>query len=129
MNIQSIKGISQKTCACGGWLEHWKRFSGQDIFGCPVVGCRRTDLVGAHVLRAEVPDRNVYIYPLCTAHHQVTGILNVSDAYMLIAPNKGEACGKQPSVGTPGLGPQTPSPSFSKIFENLGRSIPSPRID
>lgn len=95
MKLKNINGTSQTTCSCGSWLKHWEKFSGQAIAYCPVEGCLKKDLVGAHVQKAYGSDNNWYIYPLCNAHNQSTGELEVSDTYKLVSANKQETCEKK----------------------------------
>jgi hypothetical protein len=93
MFITNINGTSQLTCGCGSWLKHWETYSGQTVAYCPVVGCYNKDLVGAHVQKAyDYIDRNWYIYPLCNAHNQSSGVISVPDTYKLVSANKSETC-------------------------------------
>ena len=94
MKIRNINGTSQATCACGSWLKHWEKFSGQTVMYCPVDQCVRKDLVGAHVQKDGGFDNDWYIYPLCSAHNQSTGVLDVSATYSLVSVNKKETCEK-----------------------------------
>jgi hypothetical protein len=94
MKIKNINGTSQTTCACGSWLKHWENFSGQTTSYCPVDKCVNKDLVGAHVQKANSSDERWYIYPLCAAHNQSKGELQVSDYYKLVSANKKETCEK-----------------------------------
>jgi len=99
MKIKNINGTSQTTCACGSWLKHWEKFSGQSVPKyCPVItnhpGCTKKDLAGAHVRKYASSDEKWYIYPLCNAHNQSTGVLEVSDSYKLVSANKKETCEK-----------------------------------
>ena len=103
MKIKNINGTSDTTCACGSWLNHWKKSSGQTApTYCPSTSsldkltksCVNKDLVGAHVQRADSSDDKWYIYPLCNAHNQYTGVLEVSDTYKLVSANKQETCEK-----------------------------------
>jgi hypothetical protein len=89
-----MNGISDTTCSCGSWLEHWKKFSGQPVTICPVGNCYNTDLVGAHVKLSGGYDSNWYILPLCNAHNQSGDEVNVPDAYKLVSANKSETCEK-----------------------------------
>ena len=51
--------------------------------------------MGAHVQKGGTStDQKWYIYPLCKAHNQQTGELEVSDSYRLVSANKSETCGK-----------------------------------
>ena len=95
MKLKNINGTSDNTCKCNSWLEHWKKFSGQAAEYCPAKDCLKKDLVGAHVQRGGgSADQNWYIYPLCNAHNQHTGELEVSDAFRLVSANVKETCGK-----------------------------------
>lgn len=67
---------------------------------CPVNGCIKKDLVGAHVQRGGInTDQNWYIYPLCSDHNQSSKELDVSDTYKLVSANKKETCEDQRSQG------------------------------
>ncbi len=92
MKIKNINGTSQSTCACGSWLKHWEKFSGQTAEYCPVAGCSNKDLAGAHVQKAEGWDDKWYILPLCSAHNQSQTELVVSGTYRLVPANKAETC-------------------------------------
>ncbi|MHB8104525.1 MAG: hypothetical protein ACYDG5_03185 [Dehalococcoidales bacterium] len=94
MKIKNINGTSQTTCACGSWLKHWEKFSNQTTAFCPVSTCLNKDLVGAHVQKSNSSDDKWYIYPLCNAHNQSKGELEVSDTYKLVSANKKETCEK-----------------------------------
>ena len=69
-------------------------FSDQTVTYCPATECLNKDLVGAHVQKANSSDNKWYIYPLCSAHNQSTGVLEVSDSYKLVSANKKETCEK-----------------------------------
>jgi hypothetical protein len=94
MKLKNINRTSQSTCACGSWLKHWEKFSGQTITFCPVEKCLNKDLVGAHVQQANSSDNKWYIYPLCNSHNHSTGELEVYDSYKLASANKKETCEK-----------------------------------
>ena len=94
MKIKNINGTSDTTCSCGSWLKHWERFSKQTTAYCQADGCSKTDVVGAHVQRANGNDNNWYIYPLCNSHNMHTGELEVSNFYELVSANKKETCAK-----------------------------------
>ena len=95
MKITNINGTSDTTCVCGSWLRHWEKFSSQSITICPVGICMNKDLVGAHVQKSDSSDKKWYIYPLCNAHNQSTGTLEVPDNYTLVSANKSETCEKR----------------------------------
>lgn len=92
MKIKNINGTSQNKCVCGSWLSHWEKYSGQKTTYCIEKSCTKTDLVGAHVQKANSTDNNWYILPLCKAHNQATSELEVSDLYKLVSANKKLTC-------------------------------------
>ena len=93
MKIQNINKTSDNICSCGSWLNHWKKFSGQTVIYCPASSCHKTDLVGAHVQKANSSDNKWYIFPLCNSHNQHSGVLEVISNYNLVSANKSETCG------------------------------------
>jgi hypothetical protein len=96
MKVTNINGTSASKCNCDSWLDHWKRFSGQSITFCPVVGCLEKDLVGAHVQKDSATDKSWYIIPLCKKHNGETGkSLTISDSYTLVSANVSNTCGKK----------------------------------
>jgi hypothetical protein len=94
MLVRNINGSSQNICACGSWLEHWKKFSGLNApMFCPVIGCYAYAIVGAHVQKENVNDDNWYIVPLCKEHNSQTGhSLEIIDI-KLVSANVAETCG------------------------------------
>ena len=95
MKIRNINGTSDTTCSCGSWLAHWEIFSGQSTDFCQADGCTKKDLVGAHVQKGDgSTDQKWYIYPLCKAHNNHSGELEVSSTYNLVSANKSETCEK-----------------------------------
>jgi len=102
MKLKNINGTSESTstCACGSWLKHWEKFNtGNQTLPryCPETSCTRTDLVGAHVQKADSYDDKWYICPLCNAHNRSSETLTVSDFIALAPANKSETCEKQQS--------------------------------
>jgi hypothetical protein len=96
MKVHNVNGTRDTDCNCGSWLDHWRKFSRQAFLSfCPVDGCLRGDLVGVHVQKAELGDRNWYIVPLCAEHSQATGTINISDIYRLVSADVSETCGER----------------------------------
>jgi hypothetical protein len=91
VRVQNLRGTADKACVCGTWLRHWLNFSGQTVSFCVVEDCLGTDLVGAHV-KVAGRDGTAYIVPLCKKHNQESGVLLISDAYVLVPANKAETC-------------------------------------
>ena len=92
MKIRNINGISDAPCACGSWMQHWEKFSGQKTTFCLAAACMEKDLVGAHVQKADARDDAWYIYPLCLSHNERSEELEVSDGYKLVPADKAETC-------------------------------------
>ena len=97
MKVNNINGTSQNKCKCGSWLEHWKRFSGQDIPSyCPEQKCTQKPDVGAHVQKDNGTDNSWYIIPLCKEHNGKQGeSITVSDNVKFVSANINETCGKK----------------------------------
>ena|SRR5579862_7515132 len=94
IRVKRSAGAPQGSCACGSWLEHWKRFSGQNISFCPVNSCLNKDLVGAFVRRSDASDDKWYVFPLCEAHSKSEGVLMVSKSYHLVPADPAQTCQK-----------------------------------
>ena len=50
------------------WLNIWEEFSLSKASCCAVMGCNKTDLVGAHVQNINKQSDTFYILPLCKRH-------------------------------------------------------------
>jgi hypothetical protein len=91
--IKNINGTSDNKCICGSWLKHWEKFSKKTANYCAEKTCiENTDLVGAHVQKANSQDDNWYIVPLCKKHNASVGELEV--VLELVSANKKETCDK-----------------------------------
>ena len=96
MKVNNINGTSQNTCKCGSWLDHWKKFSGQEPpTYCPEKSCTQKPEVGAHVQKDSSYDTGQYIVPFCKGCNGKTGnSLEISDSVKLVSANVSETCGK-----------------------------------
>ncbi len=94
MKLKNIPDTSGKTCTCGSWLDHWKKFSNQSMpTYCPVGGCLEKVEVGAHVKKDG--EKGVYIVPLCKKHNAETGTFEVPDYTALASADVSLTCGKK----------------------------------
>ena len=93
MKLKFIIGESNKTCKCGNWLAHWRKFSGHPLTYCPIDGCREEIEVGAHVKKYGTSDGNHYIIPLCKTHCEKSGIIDPPEWVKLVSVDIGETCG------------------------------------
>jgi len=86
MELHNINGTSDKTCACGSWLNHWRNFSRQTIpVYCPATSCVEKAEVGAFVQENGSTDMSWYIVPLCKKHNAKIGkSIDVSDYTTLV---------------------------------------------
>lgn len=58
----------RKPFGYNSWLEYWEAKSGEEATECKSITCStKTDLVGAHVIKAGSLDGKWYIIPLCKA--------------------------------------------------------------
>jgi hypothetical protein len=56
-------------CACGTWLEHWQKYSGERLPAlCSAMACPCTPAVGAVVRMTGGFNELSYIVPLCMEH-------------------------------------------------------------
>jgi hypothetical protein len=93
VKIKNINGTVDKDCKCGGWLQHWDRFSGQEPTYCPVQDCMTQIEIAAHVQKDSLTDNGWYIIPLCQKHNAKKGeSLNVNENVKLVSANVKGAC-------------------------------------
>ena len=97
MKVKNIDCTGDDTCACGSWLDHWKKFGDQPLPRyCTEAKCTQTPEVGAHIQKDGSPDNGWYIVPLCKAHNAEKGrLLKISDAVQLVPANVSITCGKK----------------------------------
>ena len=95
MKLKNLNGTEDNTCCCPSWLEHWKKFSEQQIPEyCSEVKCMYKPTVGAHVQKNNDTDRNWYIVPLCNGHNRNAEYLEISNSVTLVPANVSETCAK-----------------------------------
>ena len=95
MIVRNVNGTADSTCACGSWLTHWARFSGQTVpTYCPEVSCVAKVELGAHVQNADPNDDGWYIVPMCRAHStQIGQDVAISNAIRLVSADVASTCG------------------------------------
>lgn len=98
MRVKNINGTSGRTCACGSWLNHWRRYAYRSRIlrpRCAEWQCPEWATVGAHVQRVNYFDGRWYIVPLCNEHNQQkAGTMEVGST-PLISANINETCGQR----------------------------------
>lgn len=60
------------------WLDYWEKQTGKRVHICGAMDCNGTDLVGAHVQKADSYDNKWYVTPLCKACNNRTDEFYVS---------------------------------------------------
>ena len=72
MKVKNVVGSSRFPAPQGfsSWLDYWEKKSGQKATFCGASSCWGTNLVGAHVKKAEGYDQSWYITPLCVSCNQ-----------------------------------------------------------
>lgn len=95
MKIKNINGTSDNSCKCDSWLDHWKKYSKQQLPSyCPESNCVAKSEVGAHVQKDTGSDSSWYIVPLCKTHNaQKNTTLTISDSITLVSANVSNTCG------------------------------------
>lgn len=95
MKVKNVSGTSGLDCACGSWLEHWKKFSGATLpQWCYEKTCTNKPTVGAHVQKDSASDKSWYIVPLCDLHNKQTDTLELIISPVFTPANVGETCRK-----------------------------------
>ena len=89
MLIKNVIGSSRfvKPSGYASWLDYWKAITGKNPYVCSASGCLKTDLVGAHVQKANSKDQRWYIVPLCSSCNQRTGILEFKEVLVPVPSN------------------------------------------
>lgn len=77
--VKNVLGSSRFAAPDGysSWLDYWEKQTGTKKFTCGASGCSNSDLVGAHVQKANSSDKSWYITPLCKACNQRTDEFDV----------------------------------------------------
>lgn len=103
MKVKNVQGTSDKSCSCGSWLNHWKRFSGKAIPIVCATACTDDATVGGHVQKVGSSDTGTYIVPLCDKHNQTTEAMEINESKTpLVSANVSQTCGKNQSFSNIG---------------------------
>ncbi len=100
MRVRIIDGVSQITCLCGSWLQHWLNFSQLPLPAyCAELRCLQQPTVGALVRMEPDSAGRWYVVPLCYGHSALTGeSIEISWSAVPVPANPTETC----SRGLPG---------------------------
>ena len=88
--VKNVNGSSRFPVPAGysSWLAYWEYKTGRRAYTCGVSGCFGTDLVGAHVQKADSLDRSWYITPLCKSCNQRTDEFYVTSELVPVPSNR-----------------------------------------
>ena len=72
--VKNVNGSDRFSAPSGydSWLDYWEKYTGKKISYCSVTTCSRSDIVGAHVQKANSTDEKYYIVPICKGCNQRT---------------------------------------------------------
>ncbi len=95
--LKNEPATSGRTCSCGSWIAHWKKYADQrDVPLCIVSGCPNQATDGAHVEFTRVKDWEglSFIAPMCGDHNKDRDLAFMSKGnYRLARGNQAETCG------------------------------------
>jgi len=94
IKVKIINIPDLKNCRCGNLFQHYKNFSFRQITGCPVEGCGKVDIVGAHVQKTDPNDKTIYILPLCKEHSESAIELNILPSTKFVLADLIKTCGE-----------------------------------
>ncbi len=104
MKVKYSSGTRAKSCTCGSWLEHWKKYSDEPLsIFCAVLDCIQKPEVGSHVRKDGADDTDRYIVPLCRAHNdRYWSSYYITDTVTLVSADVDRTCGSDNSRAADG---------------------------
>jgi hypothetical protein len=84
---------ANQVCRCGGWMNHYLKFSHRVIRMCVAVDCQDGTISGTHVQKFENEDAKIYILPLCALHAESTTEIDIRPLSIFGNANTAETCG------------------------------------
>lgn len=89
MKVKNVNGSSrfQSPKGYSSWLEYWGTQTGQVPFLCYTSNCMQTDLVGAHVQKADGNDEHYYIVPIYRSCNTRDDVFNVESTLVPVPSN------------------------------------------
>lgn len=96
MKVKNINGADLPYCKCGGWLEHWRKYSGQADPGyCPVEHCMNPARYAALVQKGGAAGNEWFVVMMCKEHAgKQGGTLIIADSAKLVTTNPKRTCGE-----------------------------------
>lgn len=95
MKVKYSSGARAKSCICGSWLEHWKKYSDEPLsIFCAVLDCIQKPEVGSHVQKDGADDTGRYIVPLCRSHNdRYWSSYYITETVTLVSADVDRTCG------------------------------------
>ena len=89
MRVKNVIGSGRFSAPAGyrSWLDYWEKKTGSKAFFCSASNCFSSNLVGAHVQKANSTDNRWYIIPLCSSCNQRTDTFEVSGTLVPVPSN------------------------------------------
>lgn len=89
MRVKNVNGSGRFSAPAGyrSWLDYWEKKTGSKAFFCSASNCFSSNLVGAHVQKANSTDNRWYIIPLCSSCNQRTDTFEVSGTLVSVPSN------------------------------------------
>ncbi len=89
MRVKNVNGSGRFSAPAGyrSWVEYWAKKTGSKSFFCSASNCFSSNLVGAHVQKANSTDNRWYIIPLCSSCNQRTDTFEVSGTLVPVPSN------------------------------------------
>lgn len=89
MRVKNVNGSGRFSAPTGyrSWLDYWEKKTGSKAFFCSASNCFSSNLVGAHVQKANSTDNRWYIIPLCSSCNQRTDTFEVSGTLVPVPSN------------------------------------------
>lgn len=97
MLVENLVGTGNRRCYCGGWIDHWRHFSGVTAYPqhCAADDCDRPPDIGAHVRGVGGSDSRHYIVLLCFSCNRREEPFDLVPFARLAPANIRETCGAE----------------------------------
>ncbi len=104
IKVKTSKTSPLKGCTCGSLLNHWKKFTGQQVRMCLEADCRNHEVDGSYVTKSKTDsttneqiDSAIYLIPLCQEHRESKEELDILDTCIFVTTDLKTTCGRRDS--------------------------------
>ena len=112
IHVINSKETPLMKCHCGSLLNHWKKFTGQQVRMCLEKDCTNIDIDGCYVqktdgldlqsvgldLQSRPKDSSIYLIPLCQKHRESTTELEILDTCKFVSTDLKTTCGRTTAI-------------------------------